>query len=352
MFENWKLEIVNFIGMQIFEANNKAEYDSFLIGQEGPLLQSWHWGEFQKKLGRKVWRLLVTTNTGKYLAAASVIKQPLAYGKEYFYCPRGPVIAPAADLEKVCGLILDKISDFKVAEKPVFLRIDPLFENSERGDDLKRLGFQKLAWEIQPKDTFILDLSGTEDRILRQMKPKTRYNINLAERKGVTIEQYSDGSRMKIFWELLQQTTARDSFSPYPYVYYLNQLNVLGRAGQARLFVAFYQRRPLAAAIVAYFGKTAYYLHGASSDRFRAVMAPYFLQWSAIGAAKSLGMENYDFCGIAPEGVSGSHAWAGITRFKKGFGGKTVSYIGAFDLPYNSQIYRLYRLLRKFRRLF
>jgi len=337
--------------MQVFEAKNGAEFNKFLISQDASILQSWQWGEFQKKLGRKVWRLLLTTNTGKHLAAVSVVKTPLARGKYYFYSSRGPVVSPSLNLDKIWHLIMDKMYDLKITEKPLFLRIDPPIKDHEVSARLQSLGFEKLPWEVQPKETSLLNLKQTEDQLINSMKPKTRYNIKLAERKGVTVEQFSDGKQIKIFWELMSQTTERDGFSAHPYVYYYNLLEVLGRAGLAKLFIAYYQRRPLAGAIVSFFGQSAVYLHGASSDRFRAVMAPYLVQWAAIRAAKSAGMKYYDFGGIIPTGTSAAHSWAGITRFKKGFGGEEVSYVGAFDLVYDKMWYRMYRLLRRFKKL-
>lgn len=332
--------------MQVFEIFEQKIYNQFLLNQSGPLLQSYEWGEFQKKMGRKVWRLQVSTNVGKILASATIVKMPLSRGLSYFYCPRGPVLAPSINTEKVWRLILDKVSDWTFGERPIFFRVDPEILSNNKWFTPTAVGFKKIPWEIQPQTTRVLDLTLSEEQLLYQAKPKTRYNIHLAQKKGVSVVEYHDGSQVKVFWDLLNKTTARDRFSAHPYLYYFNLMEVLGKAGQASLFIANYQRRPLAAAIVGNFAGRAIYLHGASSDRMRNVMAPYLVQWSAILSAKARGDKIYDFGGVAPARAAANHPWAGITRFKAGFGGREVSYLGAYDLVYSKSWYRLYRFVR------
>ncbi|MCL5436236.1 MAG: peptidoglycan bridge formation glycyltransferase FemA/FemB family protein [Patescibacteria group bacterium] len=336
--------------MQVFEIFERTAYDKFLLNHGGPLLQSFEWGEFQKKMGRKVWRLQVSTNVGKVLAAATVLKMPLPRGLSYFYCPRGPVLAQSVNAEKVWGLILDKLSDLTIGERPIFFRVDPEISVADNWFSPTSAGFKKISWEIQPQATRVLDLTLSEGQLLHQAKPKTRYNIHLAQKKGVSVMEYRNGSQVKVFWDLMKSTTTRDRFSAHPYLYYFNLMEVLGKAGQAGLFVASYQRRPLAAAIIGSFAGRTIYLHGASSDRMRSAMAPYLVQWSAILSAKARGDRVYDFGGIAPAGAGSNHPWAGITRFKNGFGGSELAYLGAYDLVYNSLWYQLYRFARQLNR--
>lgn len=338
--------------MQILEAFEQKKYDSFLVSQNASVLQSWVWGEFQKSVGRKVWRLIITNNLGRLRGAATIVRMPLPRGKFYLYCPRGPVFVPDTDAEKIWPLFLDKLSDFLVADKPIFLRIDPLQEDNGKKFGLQNFGFKKINWEIQPKETLLLDLKQSEEDLLHQMKPKTRYNIRLAQKKGVEVVQTKDPAKLKFFWELMQETAKRDRFGAHPYNYYVNLLQKLGKENFAELFLAMYKSRPLASGIISYFGQTAVYLHGASSSKMRAVMAPYLVQWSAVLAAKKQGMKYYDFGGIAPENANKRHPWAGITRFKRGFCGKEISYIGAYDLVYNKTWYRIYKIARALNRFF
>jgi len=338
--------------VQVLEIFDQKEFDSFLVSQNASVLQSWAWGEFQKKLGRKVWRLIVSSDLGKTRAAATLVKMSLPRGKSFLYCPRGPVVMQKTDLEKVWQLFLDKLSDINVLEKPLFLRVDPLVSEYDQNFNLSDLGFQKINWEVQPKDTTLLNLQKTEAELLHEMKLKTRYNIRLAQKKGVEVKSTVETVDLKYFWLLMQETVKRDRFKAHQYNYYLNLVKSLGRSGSVELLVAYYNSRPLAAAIVSYFANTATYLHGASTDRFRSVMAPHLIQWTVILNAKKRGMKFYDFGGVAPTGAHKNHAWSGITRFKKGFGGQEVSYMGAYDLPYNKLWYKVYKAVRKVNRVF
>lgn len=336
--------------MQIIETQDAAAYNSFVASCGASALQSWEWGEFQKRMGRKVWRIMLSSNTGKLMAAAQIVKMPLPRNLSYFYCPRGPIVLPSPHLSSIWQLLLDKIQDFVVVEKPIFLRIDPLMTRFSERFNIADLGFSKIPWEVQPRTTLLLDLHKTEEQLLHGMKPKTRYNINLSMRRGVSVEQLADGKKIKIFWEMMMETTARDQFSAHPYLYYFNLAETLGKSGTAELLLASYQRRPLAGAIVSHFAGTSMYLHGASTDRMKNIMAPYLVQWAAIKSAKAHGSKYYDFGGAAPERAGADHPWAGITRFKRGFGGDEVSYVGAFDLPYNKWWYWAYKIGRKLRR--
>lgn len=337
--------------MQIIETAERGPYQDFLEQQHSSVLQSWHWGDFQKRLGRKAWRLLVTNAAGMPRAAATVVKMPLSRGHSYFYIPHGPIVAESGKDNDLWWLLLDKIADLSLLEKPIFLRIDPKIEKLPSSVSLEDLGFHKLGWEIQPRDTLLLDLTSGNDAILHQMKPKTRYNIRLAERKGVSVEVSYDTRSMKSFWELMKETTKRDGFSSHPYQYYAQLMETLGKNRMAATLIAIYQRRPIASLIMTNFAGTATYLHGASSDRFRASMAPYLMQWKAVVEAKENGARKYDFGGIART-ADNNHPWSGLTRFKRGFGGKEVTYIGAYDLVYNRAWYSAYRIARFINRKF
>ena len=337
--------------MQIIETKNSKEFDDFLISQNASVLQSWVWGEFHKRMNRKVWRLFVTSDVGRPRMAATVISFPLPKGKSYLYCPHGPVMTKQADPEAVWRLFLDKLSDIVSVENPIFFRVDPKVEKFFQDFDIQSAGFQKIPWDVQPKDSQVLDLSKKEEQLLHEMKPKTRYNIRLSEKKGVKVEHTTDIAKLKFFWQIMGETTKRDRFATHTYNYFLNLLSVLGKQNSVELVLAYYQNRPISGAIVSYFGKTAVYLHGASANRLRAVMAPHALQWEIIREAKRKGMKYYDFGGVAPN-VTKKHAWAGITRFKKGFGGNEVSFVGAYDLPFNKIWYRAYRVARGLKKLF
>jgi lipid II:glycine glycyltransferase (peptidoglycan interpeptide bridge formation enzyme) len=177
------------------------------------------------------------------------------------------------------------------------------------------------------------------------MKPKGRYNISVALRHGVNVEKFVHVHKQENFadfYQLLKKTAQRDDFGIHPKYFYETLLETFGE--NSRLFLAFSKDKKVIGGIIVIFYKdTATYYYGASDHAHRNLMAPYLLQWEAIREAKRRGMKYYDFLGIAPPGDK-NHSYAGITEFKKKFGGKEVSYPTAFDIVYKPMLYKLYRL--------
>ena len=362
------------------EITDQKQWNKFLFSQPsqaGIFLQSWEWGEFQKKVGRRVYRF----ESGG--ALAQVIELPLPLGKKYWFIPRGPIIDEKIEnsKQKIENLI-EYIAAVGKTKGAIFLKIEP----TSRFYFLFSRFLQ--VHSVQPKQTLVLDLSKSTDELLQGMHEKTRYNIRLAARKGVVHSSQFTVHSFEEFWKLLKETAKRDKFRTHPRQYYEKMLEVLGDSPgvkkpvlsegkevsdktsdlahtpyrhlnlnpemHVRLHIAYHNTTPLAAAIVGYFGDTATYLHGASSYEHRALMAPYALHWQIMQQAKKDGFKFYDFWGIqfpSPlgrgqgEGVRGS--WEGITRFKMGFGGQVVDYPGTFDLPVSRFWYKIYRLGRK-----
>jgi lipid II:glycine glycyltransferase (peptidoglycan interpeptide bridge formation enzyme) len=307
------------------KVNQKELWNQFVIQNNGSFLQSWQWGEFRQSLGQKIWRIEISRLKGL------VIKYNLPLNKSYLYCPRGPV-----------GEILDKdfkefstqIRDIAKQENSIFFKIEP-------DKNLRELPLVRSTKQIQPSKTIVLDITKSEEELLSQMHQKTRYNIRLAQRKGVVVQQTSNKESLGIFLGLLKETAQRDKFYLHPKNYYQKMLAILGKEGMVKLFLAQYQNRVIAANLVCFFGQRATYLHGASDYNFRQMMAPYLLQWQAILEAKKQGLKYYDFWGID------DRKWPGVTRFKKGFGGQEIIYLGAFDLVFQKLWYGIYNLARR-----
>lgn len=348
--------------------NQKEKWNNFVkTNSDSSLLQSWQWGQFQESLGRKIWRLAIepsghqaikSTYGGSakderlsFLAVALVIKQNLPFGKSYLYCPRGPIarhiIKESCSYRVVLKQLLRRIKEIAKRENAIFLRVDPATNSeSEFFTTLLLYNFAAVRKQVQPKDTLVLDITRSENELLSQMHYKTRYNIRLAKRKGVKVSQSIDLKDIDIFWDLLSETTKREGFKSHSKQYYQKQLEILGRENLIKLFLAKYKGKVIASNIVSFFGDTTTYLHGASLYKYRNLMAPYLLQWEAIVEAKKRGCKFYDFWGVAPP-EKPSHPWIGITRFKKGFGGKEIHYIGAWDKVYQIGWYGLYNLAKK-----
>ena len=301
-------------------------------------LQSYQWLKFQQALGRKCWLLEHRSLKGL------VISYSLPFRKTYFYCPYGPVI----DNQDEQALIdfLAEVKKIALKEQAIFFRCDPVI-----GLNLEKFGFQKAPVDYffsataMPKTEAVLDISPDETAILNKMKAKTRYNIHLAEKKGIQIRQSHNLEDIDIFYELVSLTAMREHIRPHTKMHYQKLWESFGE--KICLFFAFYQDKPIAAIMVLFFDKTATYLHGGFDVNYREVMAPHLLQWQAILEARKRGCLEYDFGGIT---MDSQLSWEGITRFKLSFGAEAVNYSGAFDLVFQPIWYKLYNLLRKFRR--
>jgi len=306
--------------MEFKEITNKEEWENEIsLQKQAQFLQSWGWGEFQKGLGRKIWRLAL----GGYYVL--VIKMDLPLEQSYLYAPRLNFL-----LDKD---IFNRLKELAQVEKNSFLRLELVLEQ-----DLDLFGFKKTN-NVQPGQTLLLDLIKSEDELLAEMHPKTRYNIRLAEKKGVKIKE-GNFNDLGVFYELMVNTFERKGKKLFNKDYYQKMMSTLP---YAKLYLAEYAGRILCANMVLFYGDTVTYLHGGSSDENKNIMAPHLLQWETIKKAKELGYKYYDFWGIDET------KWPGVTRFKKGFGGFEVNYGGTYDLALNKFWYTAYQISKIFK---
>ena len=329
--------------MRIIEITDKQKLNEFVGSRAmSQFLQSWEWGEFQTQAARKVIRLGIE-ESGELLAAATLVKKKLFWEKSYFYCPRGPIIVKNEKLtaEEIFSFLFIEVKKRAEQEKVIFLRFEPGPGFYVPAASFKQFTIIKTL-DVQPSKTLILNLNLPAEEILKRLGQKTRYNIRLAEKKGVKVLEAGPG-RFEEFWRLLTATVGRDNFNPHSKNYYKGLLEMKERV---KLLLAEYKGRPIAAVLISLFGDTATYLHGGSADEERQAMAPYLAQWQAIKLAKARGLANYDLHGVDEK------KWPGVTRFKKGFGGREVNHPGAFDLVFNPGWYNIYKMARKVRRTF
>lgn len=313
--------------MKIKEIQNKEEWNDFVKNNHGSFLQSFEWGQFQYAYGREA-KYLAVEDAGKIIAGGLLIKYSLPAWRNYYFSPYGPV--------KNHELLLDYVRDTANQEKIIFWR----YENAKIAGGIK-------VNNVHPQHSLILELENKrQDELLAAMKPKTRYNIHLAEKKGVKIKVSTDFEDLNVFYLLSQQTASRQKITIHPESYYQAMLHSLGQAGLLKIYTAEYQNKIIAANIMIFFHDTVTYLHGGTSNDHREVMAPHLLQWQAILDAKIAGYKYYDFFGIA-ESDDPEHPWAGITRFKKGFSGEVKKYPGTYEIPLNNLWYQAYKTVKK-----
>lgn len=327
--------------VRILEKSEEGKWDEFVQQHElGTIHQLSKWGHFQARVpARGKYWILVVESSDKIVGGTVLIRHSLPKGLCWLYAARGPVVE-YLDGSKL-ALLVDEVKKIAVKERAVFMRIDPPLL---RGG-VKVKGFRQIEEGFQPQHTLIVDLQASEEEILAQMKQKGRYNIKVAEKKGVHIRAGKGKKDIGEFYRLLQETTDRDGFRGHGEDYYQAMLEELGDS-YAKLWLAEYEGEVIAGAIVTYFGKVATYYYGVSSNKYRNVMAPYLLHWEVMKEAKERGFEQYDLFGIAPEGREKGHAWEGVTSFKRKFGGSYVKYLRPQEYSFQAWLYWAYRLYK------
>lgn len=330
------------------QALRREEWDGFVLSGGGHLLQSWGWGESKGRFGWDTERLAVWDASGdELMGVAQVLIRRLPLGS-LAYVPKGPVARP--DDAGTWVRLLHMLRDFGRERGVTFLKIEPDWEGEfPLSQLLAEEGFRASDQAIQPRTTIVVSLEGEEEEILLQMKSKTRYNVRLAERKGVTVREGGEED-VSLFYKLMEETRERDAFGIHDVQYYLEAWRTFVAQDQARLFVAYYGDEPLGGLMVFAFGSTAYYLYGASSDRHRNLMPNHLLQWRAMLWARERGCTSYDLWGIPDEAgedeedmeevLKRGGLW-GVYRFKRGFGGRVVRYSPSYDYVYSPVMYWL-----------
>ncbi|MBU3964605.1 peptidoglycan bridge formation glycyltransferase FemA/FemB family protein [Patescibacteria group bacterium] len=327
--------------MEIRIINNeplRREWNKFLFENNGSFLQSFEWGKFQQSLGKQIWRIQVIDRQ-IVLAQALLIEEafPLRR-KSCLYIPFGPIIRKKSlpeEQKEVIASILRQIQNIAQEQGAIFLKIEPHTELI-LPDGLNAVIPDK---RIQPQKTLILDLLQEEDEIFKNFSSKTRYNVGLAQRKGVKIkfeEQYR-----KEFYHLIKGTSERDSFTPFKEEHYKKLFEISSDDFGVKLCLADYNNKIVASYILILFNKTAIGLHGANDWQYRSLKAANLLQWERIKMVKNLGYEKFDFWGIDEK------KWQGITDFKKGFGGTGFEYPCSKDIVFQKAWYKLYSIARR-----
>ncbi|MDR0524307.1 MAG: peptidoglycan bridge formation glycyltransferase FemA/FemB family protein [Spirochaetaceae bacterium] len=310
-----------------------------MCNQAESFLQSGFWGSFKARFGWNARSFLV--HWGNWdPKPLLVIRRPLGLGVSFAYLPWGPEF-PQAFPEEARKTALEELA---LALRPLlpkniaFIRFDPPWYTEGHNVPPPVVGkpFTQSGADVQPPDTVLLDLTPSEDAILQGMKSKWRYNIGLAQKKGVIVRPGQE-TELNRFYTLLQETALRDGISIHSFEYYqtlFSHTREYPHPGQeAALYFAEHEGDLLAGIITLFRGKEAVYLYGASSDVKRNLMGPYALQWLAMRDAKAKGCEVYDLFGIPPKDDP-DHPMAGLYRFKTGFGGRIIHRPGSWDYAY------------------
>ena len=367
-------------------------WDQQLAKAGASLLQSWNWGEFKKQAGWSPLRQTLVRRIAQWSAISVGVMSVqvlfrslprLPFPISVAYIPRGPVAVGEGSVDaRSERAFWARVHRAAKKRGAIFLKVEP---NVELGEGVTRadvdrkmlaLGFRP-SGRLQPARTIVLDIDKSEDELLKAMKPKTRYNLRLAGRRGVVVRRAETLDDLRAFYQLLQVTGERDEFGIHTFPYYEHMWKVFGPGGDNSALVLLAEHPderertegPVAGLMTLKFGREAIYMYGASSNHGREHMPNYLLQWEAIRWAREQGCTVYDFWGIpdAPaedgedSGGSGGNATSsadkgsdpvspvnarsglrGVYWFKKGFGGREIEYPGAYDYVYNRVGYALW----------
>lgn len=337
--------------MEFLDFTNYAavrEYEAFVQSRGGSFTQSVRWCGVKRGWYHEA--VISRDGQGHIRASALVLikKFPPPF-KSFLYSPRGPIWdyrdqGALRDLLRGLGELAKKYHAYSC-------KLDPMVEESESEKiyALRSAGLGFVPWQeddetIQCRSNYILELQGrSEEELLNSFKSKCRYNIRLAEKKGVVCSVCGK-ERLGDFQRLMEETRSRDGFQMRRREYFARMLDALGE--HCRLYMCDYQGQPLSGAICVQYGGRACYVYGASSNAHREVMPNYLMQWEMIRWAVESGCDIYDFQGV-PHWYEPEHPNYGVYRFKTGFNGRLAVYAGEFSMVYARQYKRaLDRALR------
>ncbi|MCX6035677.1 MAG: peptidoglycan bridge formation glycyltransferase FemA/FemB family protein [Chloroflexi bacterium] len=331
------------------------------------LLQTWEWSQVKAKYGWQVMPFVWQGTMGKSVAAAMVLKRSIPVGgfaKKMcvLYVPKGPLTD--WDDAALRARVLDDLHAFAKHQGAIFIKIDPdvalgvgvprteeavEFNGGQAvRSELERRGWKFSQDQIQFRNTVLIDLTSSEDEMLMRMKQKTRYNIHLAQKKGVTVRAGTMDD-LPLLYHMYAETSVRDEFLIREEGYYQTvwrnfmsvPLSTFGLQPFSEPLIAEVDGVPVGAVSMFYFAGQAIYLFGMSRDEHREKMPNYLLQWEAMRRAKTLGCRLYNLWGAPDEFVKSDGLW-GVFRFKEGLGGYVLRTIGAWDFTPNPLLYKLY----------
>lgn len=324
------------------------------------LLQSWQWGQAKQAFGWQAHYKKWESEDGKILAAAQILEREIRLpliNKTFkmLYVPKGPIFADWQN-NKIRKQVFSDLKTFAHERDAFFIKIDPDItlgyglpgdENeqiieaaSEFVADLKNNDWRFSNEQVQMRNTMLIDLKKSEEELLSAMKQKTRYNVRLGAKKGVSVREGNQND-FEDLYAMYAETSIRDSFVIRSKEYYFEIWHTFYEAGMLKPLIAEVDGTPVAGLMLFIFKEQAWYIYGMSRKLHREKMPNYLLQWEAIRHAKEAGCKVYDLWGAPDEFNDRDPMW-GVYRFKKGLAAYEARRIGAWDLPINKVIYSAY----------
>ncbi len=313
--------------------NQKTQYNKLVTH----IIQSWEWGKARKALGIPILRYGLYSN-GKLFKAFQLTLHKIPFTKSFVgYFPKGPLP------DKQLAIALRKIGK---ENNCAFIKLEPNIKVENLKFKIEN-SFVKSPKPLFTKYNFILDLTKPEEELLKNMHQKTRYNIRVAQKHGVKVEERVDDEAFKIYLKLYFETIKRQGYHGHNEYYHTKIWQTLKKENMARILIASLNGEPLTAWMLFNLKDTLYYPYGGSSKSHTEVMANNLIAWEAIKLGKKLGLKKFDMWGALGPDADSKDPWFGFHKFKMGYGGRLVEYIGTYDLVFNWPIYLLFTLVDK-----
>ena len=337
--------------MRILEEKDKQVYTQFLEKHERcNFAQSLEWGKVKENWKNEV--ILAEDEKGEIIGSVSVLIRKIPVFGYLMYSSRGPV----CDIhdEEVLKQLTEGAKQLAKKYHAMVLKIEPDIKSSDEEfrKIVEKIGYKikddakDFRDEIQPRYVFRLDIKGkTKDEVFANFHSKTRYNIRLATKKGVTVRE-GKKEDLKDFHRIMVETGARDGFIIRPLSYFEKMYDILVPTGHMKVLIADYEGHAISGVIAIMYGNKTWYLYGASSNAHRNVMPNYLLQWEMIQMAIDRKDDVFDLRGVSGV-VDENHPQYGLYRFKKGFGAEFTEFIGEIYIPFKPLRYRLYKFSEK-----
>jgi lipid II:glycine glycyltransferase (peptidoglycan interpeptide bridge formation enzyme) len=327
--------------MKVSEVKDKKTWEEFAQNfSPNNFLASWAWGEFNEQMGDEIFRLGVWSRN-ELVGACLAIKVSAKRGS-FLLCPSGPMLKKFDS--KLFESFISELKQVATEKNLSFIRVRPLEEVGKLEELIKKQGFRRSPTHVHAQVSWGLDITESEENLLVNMRKTTRYLVKNAIREGLVIKEENTLNGVRILENLQEETVLRHKFRPFSNKYLEKEFETFRKDNQVKILLVYKNKEVLGAAMIIFYGDSAFYHHGASVRT--KTPASYLLQWEAIKEAKKMGKKFYNFWGIAPTD-SPKHPWAGLTYFKQGFGGFRIEYTKPHDFP----ISRFYPLIYWFEKI-
>lgn len=334
---------------EIKDIKSKEIWENFVLSKDPKsFLHSWNWGEANLLVGKKIFRIGIYKKS-KLVGVCLVIHEKAKRGP-HFLIPAGPIIN-WVDKTQV-RFLFSYLSALAKKERVWFIRIRPeIIEEKNVLKGFRKMGLIPAPMHLHAETTWVININRSEEEILSNMRKTTRYMVKKGLKAGFSLEKTLNTTKTKVLSSLQKDTVARHKFVGFSDKLFEVQLDTFGKDNQGELFICRMKEKVMTAAIIIYYGDSAYYHHSASSDESRDTPASYYMQWEIIKEAKRRGKKFYNMWGIAKTDDP-NHRFAGVTLFKKGFGGERLDWLHAHDLPISIKYWITYvfETVRRLRR--